>query len=245
MAKSWSLRVGTINLTAGTGTGGALECVPPETPFRILVMGDFSGQGRPAGQPPLSQRKPLRVDRDNFEEVLARLAPAVQAPLGPNPQEQGAISFRELDDFEPDRLFARLNVFESLGDLRRRLQNPARFADAAAEIKRWAAATDSPTPQAPRAAPISSENLLEQILGESQGGARSLEAAALPGEDVGASDWDRFLKKIVAPYRVSQADPRLAPGAGPHAARLTIARRRPRDGAARRRATIPVRCAGG
>jgi type VI secretion system ImpB/VipA family protein len=91
MAKSWSLRVGTINLTAGIATGGAPESVPPEPPFRIVVMGDFSGRARPAGQPPLSQRKALRVDRDNLEEVLARLAPAVQAPLGPDPQQHVAI----------------------------------------------------------------------------------------------------------------------------------------------------------
>jgi type VI secretion system protein ImpC len=207
MAKSWSLRVGNINLTGGIGTGGSPESVPPETPFRILVMGDFSGASRPAGQPPLSQRKPLRVDRDNLEEALARLAPAVQAPLGPNPQEHVAISFREMDDFEPDRLFTCLKVFESLGDLRQRLRNPARFAAAAAEIKQWAA--DATAPPAPRPAPISSENLLEQILGESAGGSRSIESALLPGGAFGVSDWDRFLKQTVAPHLVAKTDPRL------------------------------------
>jgi type VI secretion system protein ImpC len=209
MARSWSLRVGNINLTAGTGTGGAPESVPPETPFRILVMGDFSGRARQAGQPPLAQRKPLRVDRDNLEEVLARLAPAVQAPLGPNPQQQVAISFHELDDFEPDHLFARLKVFESLGDLRRRLQSPAQFAAAAAQIKGWAATTDTPAPLARSDAPVSSESLLEQILGESAGASGSLQAAPLPRGDIGASDWDCFLKRTVAPYLVAKTDPRL------------------------------------
>jgi type VI secretion system protein ImpC len=171
-------------------------------------MGDFSGRARPAGQPPLSQRKPLRVDRDNLEEVLARLAPAVEAPLGPNPQQHIAISFHELDDFEPDRLFTRLKVFESLGDLRERLQNPARFAAAAAQIKHWAAADTAALP-APSAAPVSSENLLEQILGGSAGASGSLEAAALPRAAFGASDWDRFLKETVAPHLVAKTDPRL------------------------------------
>jgi len=199
MAKSWSLRVGNINLTAGAG-GGDAESVPPETPFRILVMGDFRGQGNAAGRLPLAQRKPLRVDRDNFEEVLAARAPSVTMPLGPNPTERVAISFRELEDFEPDRLFAGLSVFESFSVLRRRLQDPARFADAAAEIKGWAAA-DIPKSEPPSAAPVSSENLVEQILGESEFRSGSLKAAR--------SDWDRFLQNIVGPHRVARTDPRL------------------------------------
>jgi len=41
--------------------------VAPETPFRILVAGDFSGG---AGR----NRRPIPVDRDNFDEVLKLLA---------------------------------------------------------------------------------------------------------------------------------------------------------------------------
>jgi type VI secretion system protein ImpC len=214
MAKSSSLRVGAINLTAGTVTGDVPERPRSECPFRILVMGDFSGQGRPFGQPPIAERKLLRVDRDNIEEVLARLAPSVKVSLGHNPEEQVAISFRELEDFEPHRLFAGLSVFESLGDLRERLQDPARFAAAAAEIKAWGTAPATAAPQVPGpgqeghdSTGVAPENLLEQMLGETES-PRSLKAAGLTGAAFG-SDWDRFLKETVAPHQVTRADPRL------------------------------------
>ena len=69
-----------------------------DSPFYILVAGDFSGG---AGR----EREPMMVDRDNFDDVLARVAPEVRLPAG---ESEIAIRFRELDDFHPDSLFARL-----------------------------------------------------------------------------------------------------------------------------------------
>jgi anion-transporting ArsA/GET3 family ATPase len=72
----------------------------------------------------------VRVDRDNFDEVLARLAPALEIPLaGGGPRV--ALRFAELDDFHPDQLYDRLPLFRSLRDTRQRLADPRTFADAA------------------------------------------------------------------------------------------------------------------
>ncbi len=196
-------------LVSRPGTAATPGGPRPETPFRILVLGNFSGQGRPAGRIPFAQRKAQRVDRDNFDEVLAKMAPTVQVPLGPNPQQNIAISFRELEDFEPDRLFVRLSVFESLGNLRQRLQDPDRFADAAAEINSWLPVAEDLAPLAPKPAPVSSENLLDQILGTSEGHDRTGNAADYTSDLSGSSDWDRFLKEIVAPFGIARTDPRL------------------------------------
>jgi type VI secretion system ImpC/EvpB family protein len=74
------------------------------------VLGDFSG--KPAGErPPLASRPTLRVDPDNFDQVLRRLRPQMDAPAGP-------IQFEQLDDFHPDRLYARLELFKSLRQAR-------------------------------------------------------------------------------------------------------------------------------
>src|SRR4051794_645376 len=113
MAKSWSLGIGNINLSAGEP--GDLR-VRPDTPFRILLVGDFRGRARTAQNQPLADRKPIVVDRDNFDALLAKFAPEVEVPLGPN-QKTVRITFRELDDFEPDRLFQTLEVFDQLGSL--------------------------------------------------------------------------------------------------------------------------------
>ena len=47
----------------------------PETPFRILIMGDFSGRSNRSiieSGSALASRRPILVDRDNFDAVLAK-----------------------------------------------------------------------------------------------------------------------------------------------------------------------------
>ncbi len=54
-----------------------------ETPFRIAVLGDFSGrENRGVLDARLQGRKPVVVDRDNFDNVMARVAPELHLPLG-------------------------------------------------------------------------------------------------------------------------------------------------------------------
>ena len=67
-----NLQFGAINLSVGAAGSG--EEMPPETPFRLLISGDFTGD---AARAPLEHRKPIPIDRDNFDEVLAKLAPRV------------------------------------------------------------------------------------------------------------------------------------------------------------------------
>lgn len=77
-----------------------------EEPMRLLLLGDFSG--RPASErAPLRDRPTHRVDLDTFDRVMKRLAPQVSAP-------SGVIAFETLDDFHPDRLFDRLELFKAL-----------------------------------------------------------------------------------------------------------------------------------
>ena len=94
--------------------------------LRILVLGDFSARPT-AERMPLAQRPTHRVDVDSLDKVMQRLAPRVKLPAGD-------VHFEGLDDFHPDPLFARLPVFASLRQMRQRLMDPARFAQAAAEL---------------------------------------------------------------------------------------------------------------
>jgi type VI secretion system protein ImpC len=79
-------------------------------PMRLLVLGDFSGKPA-AARPPLTSRSPRRVDVDNFDDVMRRLEP--RAALA-----SGEIAFQQIDDFHPDRLYARLDQFKALRDAR-------------------------------------------------------------------------------------------------------------------------------
>jgi len=81
-------------------------------PMRLLVLGDFSGKAA-TERAPLASRPAPRVDIDNFDDVMRRLAPRVSVPAG-------EIRFEQIDDFHPDRLYARLDLFKALREARTR-----------------------------------------------------------------------------------------------------------------------------
>jgi type VI secretion system protein ImpC len=85
-------------------------------PFRILLIGDFSGRSGRQGPPPSFIPHP--IDRDNFEEVLERMKVAVDL-------EGFTLGFRELDDFHPDRLYRDVPLFQSLDRLPEEPERPA------------------------------------------------------------------------------------------------------------------------
>jgi len=98
-----------------------------EEPMRILVMGDFSGRTQ-HGEGDLARREPAGIDIDNFERVMARIAPRLA--LGRD--GDAALEFATLDDFHPDALY-RGALFEGFREARSRAQNPATFAAASAQ----------------------------------------------------------------------------------------------------------------
>jgi type VI secretion system protein ImpC len=155
-----------------------------DDPFLILVAGDFSGGvGR--------NRRPIAVDRDNFDGVMGLMAP--QLRLG----GAGSIEFRDLDDFHPDNLFQRVAAFHSLRDLRQRLADSSTFRAAAEEIA-------GPTPAAAAAsevANLSGADLLRMMTGE-----------AAPAEPVPPHDraWNQMLREMTKGYTSSGPDPRQA-----------------------------------
>jgi type VI secretion system protein ImpC len=145
------------------------------------------------------------VDRDNFSGVLAKLDVQIHLPAGAFGQAPLTLRIRELDDFHPDRLFERLEMFEALRDLRRRLSDANTFGAAAAEVRGWSAepapAPRSEQPQRVEGPPPSDPGaLLEQMLG----GETPPEQTHTPGP--AASDWGAFLRRVVSPHLVPGID---------------------------------------
>jgi len=201
MAKSWSMQLGSINLgTKPTGPEKPLE----STPFRVLVLGDFSGRGlrASAGPQPIAT-KPVFVDRDNIDQVMAKMQPEVVLRLQEN-SPLLPLRFTELEDFHPDQLFRKLELFEGLRDLRQQLKSPKTFEAAAAKVRGWAGArpAEKKAEAPPPTAAVSGENVLEQILQQ--------QAPAATGSVPGEGDWNQYLRKIVSPYLVEKADPKQA-----------------------------------
>jgi type VI secretion system protein ImpC len=197
MPSKWNLGVGGINLTAG-GDAADAEEVPEGLPFRLLVCGDFGGMS--GKRVPLENRKPLVVDRDNFEDVLAKFAPEVRLPWD-GAAEGLTIAFREIEDFEPDRLLSQLSVFDELRTLLRQLGQPATFEEAAQKIRSWTNAPKetaaAPAPAAP-ARSASAADLLDEVLAEQRGPS---------GEPSAKDEWEHFLAKIVQPHLVERPNP--------------------------------------
>jgi type VI secretion system protein ImpC len=171
---------------AAPGPDPRLESHPrpdPNTPFRILCLGDFSGQ---------SSGDVVAVDRDDLDGALARARPELrlEAP------EEVTFAVASLEDFHPDRLFDRLDVFAGYRALRRKLDDPEGFRVAAAEIHRWMA---SGAPAAAAADTLSEgQAAVRDLL--AGGGRRAREAAA-------GDEWTAFLRHIVAPHLVAREDP--------------------------------------
>ncbi len=153
-----------------------------EEPFRILVMGNFSGG---AGR----NRRPMEVDRDNFDQVLALVAPELRLTLS---GVEAHVRFRDLDDFHPDQLLARVPLFQKMRDLRRRLSDDATFAGAVAELD------PQGNPPARDLANISGSDLLDLM---------TAEAAPAPARSA-APAWDQMLRDLVARYATANPDPR-------------------------------------
>src|SRR5262249_37204807 len=145
------LSFGHIQVGVTVGPAEAPGTPEPETPFRIAILGDFSGRARGGGAPAgkkLADRRPVRVDRGNFDEVLARFGVEVNLPVPDQGDQYKTIRFTGLDDFHPDRLFQRVEVFQKLRDLRSALANPATFAQAAVEFQAFLGVEESKEPAA-------------------------------------------------------------------------------------------------
>src|SRR5436309_8295942 len=121
----------------------------PNTPFRILCVGDFSGR---------SSGDIVAVDRDDLDDALARLHPELRLDT---PVEV-RLDLASLEDFHPDRLVDRLDVFHAFRTVRRRLHEPDGFRAAATEVRRWMSRA------APAARPVAGQSALEARLTEGQ-----------------------------------------------------------------------------
>jgi type VI secretion system protein ImpB len=112
-----------VQITYDVETNGAMQ--KTELPFVVGVMADLSGQ-RKNPLPNLKERKFVPVDRDNFNEVLAkaepRLALKVQNRLTDEDTKLAVeLNFKHLDDFEPARVAEQVAPLKELLDMRVRL----------------------------------------------------------------------------------------------------------------------------
>ncbi len=185
-----------IDVSAGRDRGTPEEI--HDQPFRIALIGDWSGRGsRGVVQPAwrIAARQPHQVDRDDLDVAMEDLAVELALRVEGNTPPL-TIQFRTIDDFHPDQLYARLPIFQALRDLRERLDDPREFAAAARQMS-----GEAPPPP-PK--PAAGGGLLDSILDDAAP-VDTNEALASSGGDLHA-----FLQQILKPHLVPRADPRQA-----------------------------------
>ena len=163
-------------------------------PFRVLLIADLSGraQRNVENAADLGSRLCPRIDVDNCDSILMKYAPCIQWPIG-------KIVFQELEDFHPDQLYRKLEVFKSLRETRKKLNDPSTRDDVIQQFS-------SPKPVTPKVDEIPEEkstedNVLDQLL-------------ARPSKSDGTSQAQTALSslihQIVAPHIVPKADPKVS-----------------------------------
>ncbi|WP_421988702.1 type VI secretion system contractile sheath small subunit [Roseococcus sp.] len=114
-----------VHITYDVETEGA--AIERELPFIVGVMGDFAGD---PSEPlkPLAERKFTQIDRDNFNDVMARIAPGlnmkVENTLAGDGSEMGVnLKFRHMDDFEPAKVAEQVPALKALLETRSKLRD--------------------------------------------------------------------------------------------------------------------------
>jgi type VI secretion system protein ImpB len=120
-----------VHITYEVETEGAQ--IVRELPFVVGVIGDFSGDPT---QPlrPFAERKFVQIDRDNFDEVMQRLAPGLKLKVENKLAGDGSsmavdLRFNGIEDFEPGRILDQVPALRTLLETRNRLRDLMSKAD--------------------------------------------------------------------------------------------------------------------
>ncbi|HBC9558052.1 TPA: type VI secretion system contractile sheath small subunit, partial [Escherichia coli] len=99
-----------------------------ELPLKLLTVGDFSN-GRE--QRPLSEREKVDINKNNFNDVLAKFSPVVNLSVkntlaGDDRKDDINLTFKNIRDFEPEQVarnIPQLRVLLAMRNLLRDLKS--------------------------------------------------------------------------------------------------------------------------
>ena len=101
--------------------------VEKELPFVVGVLGDFSGQPTEPLKP-LKDRKFIQIDRDNFNDVMARMTPGLNLKVKNTLKDDGSelgvqLKFGSMDDFAPENVARQVDPVRKLVETRDKLRD--------------------------------------------------------------------------------------------------------------------------
>jgi type VI secretion system protein ImpB len=114
-----------VHITYDVETGGAIE--KRDIPFVVGVLADLSGMpSKPL--PKLKDRKFTEIDRDNFDQVMAKQEPRIAFKVDNKLTDEGGkmgveLKFAKMADFQPDNVARQVAPLNHLLELRTKLSN--------------------------------------------------------------------------------------------------------------------------
>lgn len=127
-----------VHITYEVETEGAM--VERELPFIVGVMGDFSGDPTEPLKP-LKDRKFIQVDRDNFNDVMARMTPGLNLKVENTLQDDGSqmavgLKFRSMEDFDPANVVDQVPALKKLLETRNQLRDLMTKVDRSEDLEK-------------------------------------------------------------------------------------------------------------
>jgi len=122
-----------VRIVYSSGEGPSAQEV--ELPLKLLILGDFT---RRPDETFLEERRPVNVDQDNFDQVMAShdlrldLDPADRLHGREKARLQVSLRFKSMSDFEPSSIIGQVPELRSLVKLRAlltRLKASAKTSD--------------------------------------------------------------------------------------------------------------------
>jgi len=98
-----------------------------ELPFVVGVMADLSAQAKDEAKKGYKQRRFVPIDRDNFNDVMARSAPRLAFGVDDKISGQAdqklkvELNFKSMADFQPARIAEQVPVLNDLLTMRKKL----------------------------------------------------------------------------------------------------------------------------
>ena len=114
-----------VQITYDVEIGGAVE--KKELPLVVGLLADLSGQ--PLVAPPkLKARRLVDIDRDNFNEVMQKIAPRLDLSVPDTmPGKDGSLkielNFKNFDDFHPESIVKQVPRLAKLLEVRQQLRD--------------------------------------------------------------------------------------------------------------------------
>ncbi|AGC46061.1 hypothetical protein MYSTI_04771 [Myxococcus stipitatus DSM 14675] len=108
-----------VNIVYKSDTGNAQSEV--ELPLKVLVVGDFTGR---QDERPVEERAPINIDKNNFNEVMAKQGLSLDASVpnklsdDPDASMSVALKFQNLSDFTPEGIVNQVPELRQLLELR-------------------------------------------------------------------------------------------------------------------------------